>query len=47
MKLARTKVEWVAQVSLLRPGFLFAIGFTPRMARTHLQRNPGLKSETV
>jgi hypothetical protein len=46
MKLARTKVEWVAQVSLLRPGFLFAIVFTPRMAGTHLRRNPGLKSET-
>jgi hypothetical protein len=24
MKLARTSVEWVAQVSLLRPGFLLA-----------------------
>jgi hypothetical protein len=31
-------VEWVAQVSLLRPGFLLANGFQPE--------HPGLKSET-
>jgi hypothetical protein len=41
-----TRREWVAQVSLLRPGFLFANEFSPRLARTLVQRNPGLKSET-
>jgi hypothetical protein len=36
----------VAQVSLLRPGFFFANELIPRVARTLVQRNPGLKSET-
>jgi hypothetical protein len=36
MKMARTHVEWVAQVSLLRPGFLPANESQPE--------HPGLKS---
>jgi hypothetical protein len=38
MKIARTNIEWVAQVSLLRPG---CFGQDP-----FFRRNPGLKSET-
>jgi hypothetical protein len=46
MNLSRTKVEWVAQVSLLRPGFslhkvLATLGVNP-----FARGNPGLKSET-
>jgi hypothetical protein len=41
MKLARAKNEWVAQVSLLRPGFL------GRRVNPFTRRNPGLKSETL
>jgi hypothetical protein len=37
-KMERTKIEWVAQVSLLRPG---CFGEDP-----FARRNPGLKSES-
>jgi hypothetical protein len=37
---AAPDIKWAAQVSLLRPGFLLANGFTSRMARTHLQIKP-------
>src|SRR5271165_4980330 len=37
-KMARTNLEWVAQVSFLRPGFHLANGLWPE--------HPGLKSET-
>jgi hypothetical protein len=36
---AALDIEWVAQVSLLRPGFL-------RRGNPIARRNPGLKSET-
>jgi hypothetical protein len=34
MKLARTNIEWVAQVSLLRPGFLLNVWFSSIFDRT-------------
>ena len=39
MKMPRTNIKWVAQVSLLRPG---CSGQDP-----FARRNPGLKSETL
>jgi hypothetical protein len=46
MKFARTKVEWVAQVSILRPGFFCTRVLATLGVNLFARKNPGLKSET-